>query len=451
MSVLRASGSLSARVGLVMAGVAVIGALLGRASAQTIPVVVGAGSSSSVGQEFDVPVVVDMTARTELLGSFAMTLRWDPVVLEFVNGQDGTFGQLIANLDSVSTGMLRFSGVNPAGVGGISTVGIVRFRTLTTDSTTFGLTVAEMYAANTFADLSADVVVFVNQYCTGGRYGDVDQDGAVDSRDALIALMAGVGLDVAAYDLNLADVDADGDADPRDALIILSYAVGLDVSQFRVATVIPGGGACQPSGNTVYAMTPGDVTLLLGQEVQYVVTATDSTGIPLAVADASWTSSNPSAAIVDSVGRVTAIAPGSADITAFQDTSLAGSAAVTVVASRSTHWVDALAAVAVNQTGSQSLPYGDVASALQSAGPGDTIRILPGRYEENIGVTQPLTLLGDTTGGGTPPLIAATGPFTTGITISAVGTGRVELNNLRLDTLYIGVQVVSADTLLVRV
>jgi hypothetical protein len=433
---------------LLLAGALVLGGLSGRARAQAIPVTVGAGASSIIGKDFDLPLVVDMSARSDKLGSFSVSLRWDPAVLQLITGQDGTFGPVETNEDSVANGLLLIAGANPAGVGGLVTLGVGRFRPLASDTTTFQITVHELYAAGTFADLTPDVVVVTNQYCPGrGRYGDVDPDGVVDSRDGLIALMESVGLDVSAYDIDLADVDADGNVDPRDALVILSYGIGLDVSGFRVFTIAPGG-ICAPAGGLTYTMTPGDVSVLVDQGVQYVPTAVDSAGSPVAIVGLSWTTTDAAVATVDSVGLVTALAPGSTVIAALQDSSVVGTVTVTVVASRGTHWVDALAAGALNRIGSRVLPFDDVASALAVAGASDTIRILPGRYEENITITQPQVVLGDTVGGGVAPLIAATGPFTTGIDITA--PGRVELRNLRLDTLWIGVQVFSADTVLVK-
>jgi hypothetical protein len=61
-------------------------------------------------------------------------------------------------------------------------------------------------------------------------YGDVDADGDVDSRDALITLSAAVGLPVSGFNLALGDTDGDGLANSRDALMILSYAIGAPIS-----------------------------------------------------------------------------------------------------------------------------------------------------------------------------------------------------------------------------
>ncbi|MGD0991058.1 MAG: dockerin type I domain-containing protein [Gemmatimonadales bacterium] len=60
-------------------------------------------------------------------------------------------------------------------------------------------------------------------------FGDVDGNGSVDSRDALIVLSAAVGLPVTGFDLAAGDVDRDGLTTSRDALFILTYSIGLSV------------------------------------------------------------------------------------------------------------------------------------------------------------------------------------------------------------------------------
>ena len=60
--------------------------------------------------------------------------------------------------------------------------------------------------------------------------GDVDLNGQVDSRDALITLSAAVGLPVSGFNLARGDVDHDGLTNSRDALMMLSYAIGLPIN-----------------------------------------------------------------------------------------------------------------------------------------------------------------------------------------------------------------------------
>ena len=57
--------------------------------------------------------------------------------------------------------------------------------------------------------------------------GDVNEDGTVDARDALLALKAAVGKEsLSARQIRLADLNIDSAVDARDALLILKIAVG---------------------------------------------------------------------------------------------------------------------------------------------------------------------------------------------------------------------------------
>jgi len=76
------------------------------------------------------------------------------------------------------------------------------------------------------------------------RWGDVDGDSDIDSRDALITLTAAVGLPVTGFNLAGGDVDGDALTNSRDALMMLSHSIGQFTSG-RVAVPIPD--ACAPS------------------------------------------------------------------------------------------------------------------------------------------------------------------------------------------------------------
>ncbi len=63
-----------------------------------------------------------------------------------------------------------------------------------------------------------------------GSLGGVNDDGLVNSTDALIILTADVGLDTSAFcPMNCGDVNGDGLVNSTDALIVLTYDVGLPV------------------------------------------------------------------------------------------------------------------------------------------------------------------------------------------------------------------------------
>ncbi len=413
------------------------------ARAQSIPVTLGGETSSLVGVAFDVPIVVDMSARTELLGSFQLTVNWDPAVLEVVSGQDGQFGSITINDDSLATGWLVASGVNPSGIGGKFTVAVVRFRPRTAATTNLVLAVNELFAATTFADLTSSAVPSDREYCPAlGRLGDLDGDGASNSRDALIALSAAVGLDVSGFNAPMGDVDRNGATEARDALIILSYGVGLDVSQFPIYTIAPG--ACAAGVQPALALDPGDLTVSPGQEIAYTAAASDAAGNRVAVTDVFWSTSDDRVAIVGPSGVVTAIDTGTAVITARRIGGDNASATLTVTADRHVFWVDALAWSAVNQLGDPLYPFAAIQQAVDFAGEGDTVRVRPGTYGDGTWIDGSVVLEGDTSLGGTRPFIAANASYSTGFFLD--GGSRVEIRGFVFDTVYQAIGVGTVDT-----
>lgn len=62
------------------------------------------------------------------------------------------------------------------------------------------------------------------------KIGDVDGDGKVTSKDALLIKRHVAGFDVE-FDKNLADVDGDDQITSKDALLIKRYVAGFDVPE----------------------------------------------------------------------------------------------------------------------------------------------------------------------------------------------------------------------------
>jgi len=415
--------------------------------AQAISAGFGGNASGLVGQPVDVPVIVDMTGRPDRLGAFALTIRWRSGVLQFQQGLGGNFGSVTANTDSAVYGIIHLTGANPAGVGGLVTLGIGRFVPLTADTTSLVLSFSQLYAAGTFADLRPSLTVNSGEYCSAvGRYGDVNGDGLVNSADALIALTNAVGLPTGAYPIALGDVDSSGVTDTRDALIMLSDAVGIDVSAFpRVGRML--GGACATGIPVTIAIAPAVVSgVLVGQEVSFEARATGPTGALMSLPNAVFRSSDPTVlAFQGSPSVATALAPGTVTVTALRDAKDSAQTTVTVVARRTTHWVDAKAASASNQLGTQTLPFATIGAALAVARAGDTIRPQPGRYEETVVADSAVVLLGDTLADGTRPVIAGTA---TGILLA--GAGASEVQYLELDGLADGIDIEGPSHVLLR-
>ncbi len=396
--------------------------------AQSIAAGLGGNTSSPVGKAFDVPIVVDMTARpADRLGAYALRLQWNPAVLQFVGGLAGSFGTLTPNTDSVAQGIVKLTAANPAGASGLITLAIGRFMPLVADTTTLVLSFSQLYAAGTFANLLPSLTTTSGQFCAAqGEYGDIDGDGQINSRDALIALEAAVGLDVSAYDIALGDVDGNGVTDTRDALIMLSDGVGIDVSAFpRVGATL--GGACAPGVPVTMAITPTNVTgLLVGEDLTFEARAAGPTGALVTLPGMTFKSSDSTILAFNSaLGPYTgnALAPGTVTVTAVRAGKDSVQTTVTVVARRGTHYVDTKAAGATNQIGTQALPFGTIGAALSLARAGDTIRPQPGRYDEPVVAESAVVLMGDTLPDGTRPVIAGSG---TGILFLGPGTSEAQ-------------------------
>lgn len=396
------------------------------AHAQQITVGTGGSVSSLVDLPVDVPLVVDMSGRPERLGSVTMSLRWNPAVLRFEGGSSGTFGALVVNEDSVTQGLLRLAGVNPAGVAGRVVVGVSRFRPIAADTTSLVVQVTELSAAGTFASLLPFHVVQSGSYCPAlGRYGDPTGNGAINSQDALAVLSFAVGLPVPGVQIQLGDVDASGTISTRDALIILSYSVGIDVSAFRLNELATG--ACAAPPPTGFAIVPGAVgTMEPGQEIALQARTSGSGGTVVPVAAVSWSSSDTAVVRVDSIGFTRAVGPGSATVTAIRDNLDTARITLTVVGRRTRHTIDALASGL--GVGSPELPFATLEDAEPWLEAGDTLDVRPGRYE---GMTLPVSvvILGQIAGDAGPV-------FVPGSALDAVlsfGPGRYELKRVAIE------------------
>ncbi len=92
-------------------------------------------------------------------------------------------------------------------------------------------------------------------------WGDVNGDGKIELADANSVYDCLLGLSCPTGDARTrADVDADGALTARDALIIHSYAVGVDVTKFRVGTPITTGSASTPVPAPQAAVTSVETT-----------------------------------------------------------------------------------------------------------------------------------------------------------------------------------------------
>lgn len=380
--------------------------------AQQVVARVGGELSAPLYGTVRIPITVDMSASGgALLGSYTARLTWNPAVLGFshyVSGgqQDslaqGTFTPPSMNRDSANFGVLKFSAAAPSGVGGLVTIAQFQFYTgYDTLPSPVTLSFSEMSAAGTFANLLPFLTVEGATYCRArGLWGDLDRDGASNSRDALIVLSQVVGLfvDPQLADTAVADVDADGRTTSRDALVILSNAVGMPITGQRVLLPVPS--SCGTGSATQVSIQPGTIELVVGQTFKLVPQATDSAGRPVAVPPVTWRSSDYAVSGIDGYGLVMPRAPGTATITAELGPGVSATATVTVIARRPTWFVDIAATGRTVQNGSAVFPFEAPAQAFALAAEGDTIRVAAGTYFwlDEIAVSRGVVLLGGTPG-----------------------------------------------------
>jgi hypothetical protein len=238
-------------------------------------------------------------------------------------------------------------------------------------------------------------------------------------------------------------VDQDGKVDTRDALFILSHVVGLPTPTTRVGQI--NAGACGGPAALTLALAPSPVQLAPGDVLTLAPNARDSAGIPTSAHGLAWSSRNSAVALVDTLGIVTALVNGTDSIIAQTVAGPADTALVTV-ADRHTWFVNG--AVTLNpsqQLGSTAFPFATIAQALARAAAGDTIRIAvaPNAYGPAT-IAKPVIVLGDSSASGMPTISSSTGPA---VTVNT--TGRVHLQWLNLDQSNSGLDA-TGDTLEVQ-
>jgi hypothetical protein len=146
-----------------------------------------------------------------------------------------------------------------------------------TDGTVIGLqalSLTDRAAQNRTLDGATDFV----QVChASGHWGDIDNDAAVNSRDALIALSNAVGFPTGGFNVTLGDVDADGQVTSRDALLMLSNSIGLYTGGYRVGLGIADACAPQPTlPRALYFLREGTSPGLAGISGLAIRAANDS-------------------------------------------------------------------------------------------------------------------------------------------------------------------------------
>ena len=391
------------------------------ADADSVLVRVGGDVSSRQGSYVDVPVTVDLSgAPGRQLGSYRAKLSFNPAILQFQQANAGNFAAPSVNTVHASdSGQVLLTAVMPGGASGVVTIFVARFYVVSDTaqspiSVSFDEMSATALSVTPFESLLPLLRYINGTFCRSlGRWGDVDGDGLSNSRDALIALSAVVGMapDTVVYDTvstepltvdttvtmrpSLADVDADGKVTSRDALIILSYAVGLPVSGYRV--LLPAAGACATGAAITLVIAPDSIELQAGQGAKVLATAHDANARSVPTDGLTWVSSNPSVAVYDpNSGQVVARGAGVTTLTAQLGPGVTGALKVSVLARRTTWYVAVeRARNAPTQLGTQAWPLEFIGDALSVAHDGDTVRVAGGIYEEVVSANVAVVLIGD--------------------------------------------------------
>ncbi len=433
-------------------------AVAGALPAQTVSARLGGELTGAYGARLSVPVVVDMTSSGgQRLGSYTARVEWPTRVLSFcyyctLDSIMGTFAPPAVNTDSAYYGVLKFSAAAPLGADGQIVLARLPFTVNFDSAATLGLSFSEMSASGSFANLMPILTAQGGQYCPArGRYGDLNGDGRANSLDALIILSHAVGLAIDTNlvpDVGLGDVNADGQVTSVDALIDLSFAVGLNIPGQRV--LVYAASSCATGSPRFLKALPDTAELVPGQPVLAVVTATDSAGRPVSLADVTWRSADPNIAFVEGNGVVIGRAQGSTDIIAEAGPGLRAVMRVNVIARRPNWYVNVTALGSPVQLGTAALPYAEPAQAFRFLGEGDTVRVASGTYfiTANGEMWRGAVIMGGTPGDtATRPVLRDNSDYSV---LWLRGGERTEVHNIVFDNPYQAVDVEAMRNLVLK-
>lgn len=207
--------------------------------------------ATPAGATFDVTVRAYDNASWGLT-AFTFRVWYDPALISFVSARSSCPDSVASPLNPPVTGPnyveLSAPGCLPYNTY-IHNVATVQFRLANGATTGTGLYLEPQALTDRSAiDRTADGDGDFDEVCLAvGLWGDVDADGLVNSRDALIALSNAVGLPTPGFFVSRGDVDADGYVGSRDALGMLHASIGYPPAYgFRTGRGIVSACAPQP-------------------------------------------------------------------------------------------------------------------------------------------------------------------------------------------------------------
>lgn len=306
---------------LLAAAVALLATNATRAEPQSIPVNAGTAPNIRVlpGARFVVPISVDLSNAAPMdIASLTTALSWGTpqLSLDSLRAAPNLGWQFTANTSGAPGGSASFTTSNASSLTSSSIVALAYY---TANSVPGGTRITPAVPAASNAAMQS-ILPFVRprrlDVCIAvhGKWGDVNSDNAVNIIDAQQVARYSVGL--AVFDINAVvnrgDVTNDGLTNIIDAQQVARFSVSLPVGPR------PGVEAfVQPVPVSATMSPAGQQTLDINQTVQLTASPFGSSLVPQTGCESFlWSSSNPNAATVNASGFVTALATGSATITA---------------------------------------------------------------------------------------------------------------------------------------
>jgi TolB protein len=274
----------------VLAAGVLVGLVAGPLRGQTVELFVGYQTADSV-----MAIAIGKTGVAQLrvtnncagVSSYEGTIFLDDSRVRLVSAKGSPFANFPdPTVDSSVAGQLTLSASSPGWSSCTTYLADLGFEMdgAALQGSLLSLKVGSLVSADGTVDLVPTHRVRLLDVCQAVRvWGDVDSSLVVNSRDALIALTASVGITVTGFNLiDLADVDLDMQITSRDALFILSAGIGLYIpSNIFVGRAIPN--VCAP-----LEPMPNDMAFWISSELTTVSTG-DTTIVPLGVfGTSSW-------------------------------------------------------------------------------------------------------------------------------------------------------------------
>ncbi len=179
-----------------------------------------------VGYKPQVDFTADIGDPDVLLGSFTADVSWDSTVMVLDSAAAGALPA--PQVNRLNAGSVRITSADAKGAGGVVKAAKLFFRFVSASYpvvATVGVTVGEMHAAASFANMLPGVTVKAGKAVVGGWLrGDFDVNDAVAALDAQLILQAVVGLTTGGVPQG--DADCNAALSAKDAQIVLNYVVG---------------------------------------------------------------------------------------------------------------------------------------------------------------------------------------------------------------------------------